>query len=205
MDLLHPTFKREGWIMMRWESFLALIKQPQCIKVSLPMAGGWNRIVFNISSNSNHPTVPWSSPLHSSWDTERILWRFDAHQKGIFHHQVWADFSHPRSFFNCLNSTFAECPKCSKSGSGFTLFWEDTIPIYSMVWLHLWFPLSKGNKQAFKPSSKSPSQSQGRPSAMADTNLWQEFAAQLLHKAFSRQTCRQDFHQDFLIFLSQAC
>lgn len=34
------------WIMMREESFPALIKQPRCIKVSLHIAGGWNRMVF---------------------------------------------------------------------------------------------------------------------------------------------------------------
>lgn len=53
-----------------------------------------------------------------------------------------------------------------------------------MLWSHLWFPLSKGSKEAFKPSSKSPSQSQGRPPSIAGTKLWQEFAAQLLHKEF---------------------
>lgn len=98
MDLLYSTFKWEGWIMMRRESFPALIKQPGCIKVSLHMARGWNGIVFNVSSNSNHPMVPWSSPVHSSCNTERISRGFDAHQKGIFHHQVWSDFSHCRRF-----------------------------------------------------------------------------------------------------------
>lgn len=51
MDLLHPTFKRGGSIVMREESFPALIRQPQQIEVPLHTAGGWNGMVFNVTSN----------------------------------------------------------------------------------------------------------------------------------------------------------
>lgn len=156
--------------------------------------------VFHVSSDSNHPMVPWSSTLHSSWDRERIFWRSDALLIGIFHHQVWSDFSHPRSFsssvwISCLHT----CPKCSRSG--YTLFWEDIIPTNSMVWSHLWLPLSKGSKQASKPSSKSPSQRQGRPSAIAGTHLWQN----LQHMKSFKTDLQARFHHNFLIFYLQAC
>lgn len=178
------------WIMMRQESFPALIKQPErqgFIKGSLHIAESWNGMVFNVFCNSNNPMVPWSSPVYSSWDTEGIFWRFDAHLKGIFHHQVWSDSFHPGSFFSSVWISYSHICRHGQNAA-------DLAQVYTV--LRRYHPnlqhgmvtlvvstlqREQANLQAFlqKPFPKP-----GKTLSHSSTNLWQEFAAQLLHKEF---------------------